>query len=123
MYRALFRTGYPFSYDLDDLAKYYIAYDAIMKHWRALFPETVLDVSYEEVVENQEYVSRKIVAHCGLDWDPACLEFDRNQAPVATASAAQVRKPIYRDALARWRRFESQLTPLIERLQEAGIAF
>jgi len=123
MYRALFRTGYPFSYDLDDLAKYYIAYDAIIGHWHRLFPDTVLDVSYEEVVENQEHVSRKIIAHCGLDWDPACLEFDRNQAPVATASAAQVRKPIYRDALARWRRFESRLTPLIERLQEAGVAF
>jgi tetratricopeptide (TPR) repeat protein len=121
MYRALFRMGYPFSYDLDELAEYYIAYDALMKHWRTLFPEIVLDVSYEELVENQERVSKEIIAHCRLAWEPGCLEFDRNEAPVATASSAQVRKPIYRDALNRWRRFETQLAPLIERLQGAGI--
>jgi len=121
MYRALFRMGYPFSYDLDELAEYYIAYDALMKHWRTLFPEIILDVSYEELVENQERVSKEIIAHCGLAWEPGCLEFDRNEAPVATASSAQVRKPIYRDALNRWRRFETQLAPLIERLQGAGI--
>jgi len=123
MYRTLFRTGYPFSYNLDDLAEYYIAYDALMRHWQSLFPEIIFDVSYEELVNNQERVSKDIIAHCGLDWEPACLEFDRNPAPAATASAAQVRKPIYRDALARWQRFETQLAPLIERLRKAGIAF
>ena len=122
VYRTLFHMGNPFSYDLDDLAEYYIAYDTLMRHWQTLFPEIVLEVSYEELVDNQERVSKDIIAHCGLDWEPACLEFDRNTAPVATASAAQVRKPMYRDALARWRRFETQLAPLIARLQEAGIA-
>lgn len=121
MYRALFRMGYPFSYDLEDLGEYYIAYDALMRHWRETFPDTVLDVSYEELVDNQERVSNEILDHCGLAWEAACLEFDRNMAPVATASAAQVRKPIYRDALSRWRRFETQLAPLIDRLQAAGI--
>lgn len=121
MYRTLFRAGYPFSYDLDDLAEYYIAYHALMRHWQTAFPGVVLDVSYEDLVDDQERVSRGIVAHCGLDWEPACLEFDRNTAPVATASAAQVRKPLYRDALARWRRFETRLAPLIGRLEEAGI--
>ena len=67
-------------------------------------------------------MSLEIIAHCGLDWEPACLAFEKNKAPVATASAAQVRKPIYREALARWRRFESQLAPLIKRLQQAGIS-
>jgi tetratricopeptide (TPR) repeat protein len=122
MYRALFRVGYPFSYDLGDLAEYYIAYDALMRHWRSVFPGRILDVSYEDLVDNQEPVSRDLIAHCGLEWEPACLEFDRNQAPVATASAAQVRKPVYRDALARWRRFEKPLSPLIERLLKAGIS-
>lgn len=122
MYRTLFRTGYPFSYDLDDLAEYYIAYDRLMKHPQTAFPGAVLDVSYEELVDHQERVSKDIVAHCGLEWEPACLEFDRNAAPVATASAAQVREPIYRSALARWRRFETQLAPLIGRLEKAGIA-
>ena len=122
MYRALFRTGYPFSYGLKDLSEYYIAYDTLMKHWQKEFPDILLDVSYEDLVENQERVSKEIIAHCGLDWEPACLEFDKNTAPVSTASAAQVRKPIHRDALARWRRFETQLAPLIKRLQKAGIA-
>lgn len=122
MYRTLFRGAYPFSYDLDDLARYYIAYDALMKHWHSVFPGLVYDVSYEELVNDQEVVSRGIVGHCGLDWEPACLEFDSNVAPVATASAAQVRNPMYRDALARWRRFEPQLAPLISRLEDAGIA-
>lgn len=121
MYRTLFREGYPFSYDLRELAEYYIAYDLLMKHWHSTFPGLVLDVRYEELVDDQERLSREIVAHCGLDWDPGCLEFSRNSAPVATASAAQVRAPMYRSALARWRRFESRLAPLIEQLQEAGI--
>jgi tetratricopeptide (TPR) repeat protein len=123
MYRTLFQSGYPFSYDLNDLADYYIAYDALMKHWRSVFPGIVLDVSYEELVDDQERVSKDIVAHCGLEWEPGCLEFDRNTAPVATASAAQVRNPIYRDALARWQRFETWLSPLIERLRKAGVEF
>jgi hypothetical protein len=121
MYRALFGTGYPFSYDLDDLAEYYIAYDVLMKHWQTVFPEVILDVSYEGLVENQEVVSKQIIAHCGLSWEPSCLEFETNSAPVATASAAQVRQPIYRDSLARWRRFETQLSPLLQRLRDAGI--
>ncbi len=120
MYRALFREGYPFSYDLDDLAEYYIAYHELMQHWHTLFPGVVLDVGYEDLVENQEHVSREIIAHCGIEWQPECLNFDKNTAPVATASAVQVRAPIYRDALARWRRFETQLAPLIERLTKAG---
>ena len=122
LYRALFRTGNPYSYGLADLAEYYIAYDALMKHWRTEFPGFLLDVWYEDLIENQERVSLEIIAHCGLDWEPACLAFEKNKAPVATASAAQVRKPIYREALARWRRFESQLAPLIKRLQQAGIS-
>ena len=122
MYRTLFRAGYPFSYNLGDLAEYYIAYDELMRHWQSLFPGLVFDVSYEDLVDNQERVSKDFIAHCGLDWEPACLEFDRSSAPVSTASAAQVRKPIYRDALARWRRFETQLEPLIARLREAGVA-
>lgn len=121
MYRTLFKMAYPFSYDLDDLAEYYIAYDALMQHWRTLFSDKLLEVSYEDLVKNQERVSKEMIAHCGLRWEDQCLEFDKNSAPVATASAVQVRKPMYRDALARWRRFEPQLEPLINKLKAAGI--
>lgn len=122
MYRTLFRMGYPFSYDLDDLATYYIAYHRLMEHWRSLFPDDIVDIRYEALVEDQESVSRHIIAACGLDWEDSCLRFEHNTSPVATASAAQVRKPIYRDAVARWRHYEKHLHPLIARLDEAGIA-
>lgn len=121
MYRTLFRMGYPFSYDLGDLARYYIAYHRLMKHWRQTFPDTFIEVQYEQLVDDQEDVSRMLIAHCGLDWDDACLSFERNTRPVATASAAQVRKPIYRDALGRWRNYERQLEPLVRKLGDAGI--
>ncbi len=122
MYRTLFRMGYPFSYDLDDLADYYIAYRELMAHWQRLFPDAILNVSYEQLVNDQERVSREIIAHCGLEFESTCLRFEQNRAPVATASAAQVRQPIYRDALERWRRYETQLAPLVQRLEAAGIA-
>lgn len=121
MYRTMFRTGYPFSYELDSIADYYIAYRELMTHWRTVYPGSLQDVSYEELVSDQERVSRDIINGCGLAWEPACLEFDRNAAPVMTASAAQVRKPLHSDALGRWRRFEHQLAPLIARLEKAGI--
>jgi tetratricopeptide (TPR) repeat protein len=121
MYRTMFRNGYPFSYDLDSLADYYIAYRALMNHWRTAFPGSLHDVSYEQLVAGQERVSREIVERCGLAWEPACLAFDRNAAPVMTASAAQVRKPLYSEASGRWRRFERQLEPLIARLDKAGV--
>lgn len=121
MYRTLFRMGYPFSYDLGDLARYYIAYDRLMQHWRKTFPGSFVDLSYEQLIDDQDGVTRALIAHCGLGWEDECLRFEENRAPVATASAAQVRQPIYRDALARWRRYERQLEPLSQRLADAGI--
>ncbi|MDJ0749368.1 MAG: sulfotransferase [Woeseiaceae bacterium] len=121
LYRALFRSAYLFSYDLDDLARYYVAYDGLMNHWRAVLPDRIFDVSYEAIVDDQDGVSRTIIDHCGLEWQDRCLAFHRNAAPVASASAAQVRSPIYRNALSRWRRFENQLQPLIAKLRQAGI--
>lgn len=78
-------------------------------------------MDYEELVANQETVSRSIVAHCGLDWQDACLNFHENKSPTATASAAQVRQPVYQTSVAKWRRFEKELAPLRAKLTEAGI--
>jgi len=121
MYRALFRAGYPFSYDFSDLAKYYLAYRQLMDHWRDVVPGSFIDVGYEDLVNRQEKVSREIVEYCGLDWEPGCLEFHKNPAAVATASSAQVRRPVYRDAIHRWRRYERQLQPLADMLRDGGI--
>ncbi|MDZ7643537.1 MAG: sulfotransferase [Woeseiaceae bacterium] len=122
MYRTLFRAGYPFSYDLDDLARYYIAYSRLMTHWRDVIPGALLDIRYEALFDDPETVSRQILEYCGLDWEDGCLAFHRNTAPIATASAAQVRRPLYRDAVGRWRRYASRLQPPADRLESAGVA-
>lgn len=121
MYRTLFRAGYPFSYDLGDLAAYYLAYRRLMSHWQSVLPDGFLNVRYESLVDDQEAVSRELVAYCGLDWDPACLDFHRSTTPVATESAAQVREPVHRRALGRWRHYADRLEPLARKLREAGI--
>lgn len=122
MYKTLFRMGYPFSYDLDDLARYWLGYDALMAHWRRVLPaERFLEVDYEDLVANQDAVSRRLVAHAGLDWEDACLHFERNPQASLTASAAQVRQPMYRSSVGLWRRYERELAPLAARLRAAGI--
>jgi hypothetical protein len=122
MYKTLFRMGYPFSYDLNDLAHYWLGYDALMAHWRKSLPaERFLEVDYEDMVENQETVSRRLVAHAGLDWEDACLHFEHNPQASLTASAAQVRQPMYRSSLGLWRRYERELAPLAAQLRMAGI--
>lgn len=121
MYRTLFRMGYPFSYDLTDLGRYYIAYHRLMQHWREALPGAFLEVDYESIVTHQEAETRRLLDYCGLEFQAGCLEFHRNEAPVATASAAQVRKPLYSSAVHRWRRHEKRLAPLAQMLREAGI--
>ena len=121
MYRTLFRAGYPFSYDFDDLGRYYVAYSKLMEHWHDVAGMAFLDVRYEDLVDEQEAVSRSIVEYCELDWESQCLDFHKNTSAVSTASSAQVRRPVYRDALQRWRRYETQLAPLMEFLESQGI--
>jgi len=121
-FKVLFNRGYEYSYDLDDLANYYIAYKRLMDHWASVIPgENLYRISYEAIVSDQEQESRRLVAFCGLDWQDACLEFYKNRESVTTASLAQVRQPIYRTAVARWRNYEKHLEPVARRLEEAGI--
>lgn len=122
MFKVLFRMGYPFSYDLEDIGDYYVAYHRLMAHWHRLFPGRILDVQYEALIDDQERCSRQIINHCGLSWDEACLNFHQNAAPTATASAAQVRRPLYRDARDLWRQHEDTLQPLAHILEKEGIS-
>ena len=121
MFKALFRMGYPFSYDLGQIGRYYAAYHRLMEHWRNLYPGRILDVDYEALVDDQEAVSREIVRHCHLKWSDACLTYHNNATPTATASAAQVREPIYRQARDMWRQVEHHLEPLANTLRAEGI--
>jgi len=107
----------PFSYDLGELARYYRAYDQLMMHWRAILPaDRFLEVSYEAVVAGIETEARRIVAFCGLPWDDACLAFQGARRAVHTASAFQVRQPLYNTAIGRAQRFAPHLEPLVTAL-------
>jgi hypothetical protein len=116
-FSLLFAGDHPYSYDLAELGRYYRAYEALMEHWRDILPEGVmLEVQYEDITADLDAQARQIVAHCGLEWDDACLAFYKTQRPVRTASAAQVRQPIYRTSVGRWRPYKDLLGPLIEAL-------
>ena len=110
--------GSEYSYDLGELGRCYRAYDTLMAHWRNVLPAGImLDVQYENVVDDLEGQARQIVAHCGLDWDQRCLSFSATPRPVRTASAAQVRQPIYRSSVGRWRPDPAVLRPLLDGLR------
>jgi tetratricopeptide (TPR) repeat protein len=121
MYKTLFKDGYPFSYDLDEIAQYYIAYRKLMDHWSAVLPGTVYSLNYEHLVADQIDETRKLLEFCGLDWEDACAEFHRNPSATTTASASQVRRPIYDSSVAQWRHYAAQLAPLSSALESAGI--
>jgi tetratricopeptide (TPR) repeat protein len=107
----------PFAHDLGELGRHWRAYDRLMAHWRAVLPPGVmLEVPYEEVVADFETWARRIVAHCGLAWDNACLAFHEVRRPVHTASMVQVRQPIYRSSVGRWRPDAETLRPLLDGL-------
>jgi tetratricopeptide (TPR) repeat protein len=113
--------GLSFTTRLEYLGDYYRQYEKIMAHWRTVLPRPMFEVEYEELVHNQEAVSRKLIAFCGLDWDDRCLAFHTTRRVVRTASKLQVRQPLYSHAVGRWRDYEPFLQPLIDALA-AGAA-
>lgn len=119
-FSILFGGDQPFTYDLGELGRYYRAYQKLMAHWRAVLPAGVmLEVRYEALVGDFEQESRRIVAHCGLEWDAGCLDFHNTRRPVHTASSVQVRQPLYRSSVGRWRPQDDELRPLLDALAEA----
>jgi len=116
-FSKLFAGHMPHTFDLGELGRYYNAYAGLMAHWRQVLPPGVmLEIDYEDVVGDPETAARRIVAHCGLDWHPACLDFHLTERPVRTASATAVREKVYRDAVGRWRPYATMLGPLLEAL-------
>ncbi|MBA2590651.1 MAG: sulfotransferase [Alphaproteobacteria bacterium] len=116
-YSKLFEDELPFTYDLAELGRYYRAHSALMDYWDNVLPaHWVLHVQYQALVEDFESQARRILAHCGLEWDNACLAFHRNKRTVRTASAVQVRQPLYRSAIDRWRPQDPLLAPLLVNL-------
>jgi hypothetical protein len=121
VYKFLFNETYAWSYDLNEIAQYYVGYRQLMDHWRAVLPGRILDIAYEDVVEDLESDARRLIAELGLEWEPACLEFHDSDAATMTGSAVQVRKKIYSSSVGRWRDYETQLKPLADALEAAGI--
>jgi Sulfotransferase family len=116
-----FLSGHEFSYDLGELGRFYCAIEEMAAYWRDVLPAGVmLNVQYEDVVADIETQARRVLDFCGLEWDEACLAFHDVERPVRTASAAQVRQPIYRSSVGRWRVYEDQLQPLLEALGQRG---
>ncbi|MGH8234472.1 MAG: sulfotransferase [Rhodanobacteraceae bacterium] len=123
MYKTLFRMAYPYSYDLADLGRYWLSFDRLMRHWQDNLPSgLMLTIDYEHLVAAPEETTQALLKHVGMPWEPACLHFDKNPLPSLTASAAQVRQPIYRSSVGLWRRHASGLEPLAAFLRAAGVA-
>jgi len=121
VFKALFDKAYFWSYDLDELADYYIVYRRLMDHWHRLMPGAILDVSYEELVTNPREVTQRIADYVGLDWSEEMVEIQNATEPSATASAAQVRQPIYTSSVGLWRNVAAELEPLRMKLAAAGL--
>jgi hypothetical protein len=121
MYKQVFTWAYKFSYDLEALGRYYVAHDRLARHWRTPLGTRLVEVEYEALVRDQEGETRRMLQRLGLDFEPACLEFDRNEAASATASSVQVREKIHSRSVQRWRHFERHLQPLRRVLEDAGI--
>jgi tetratricopeptide (TPR) repeat protein len=116
-FSRLFNRGQPHSYDLTELGRYYRAYARLMDHWHGVLPEgAMLDVRYEDLVADNETQARRLIDFCGLEWNEACLDFFKNDRSIRTASVIQVRQPIYRTSLERWKRYRTHLGPLLDAL-------
>ena len=116
-FTTLFGENLPHTYDLAELGRYYRKYEALMRHWQAVLPPgTIREFRYEDVVADLPDQARDLIDFVGLPWNDSCLAFNLSSQPVRTASASQVRRPLYRGSVGRWRRYERQLQPLIDAL-------
>lgn len=118
--KELFSTACAYSYVQDEMADYFHLYRSLMAHWKRVMPDFVLDVSYEELTADPEAQARRVLAFCGLPWEPGCLDISSKSGTVSTASSAQVRQPIHRRSVEAWTRYATQLEPLRIRLERNG---
>jgi Tfp pilus assembly protein PilF len=122
MYRTLFREAYPFTYDFDELARYYAAYARLMQHWKSLLGEQLHEVVYEDLVREPRRVGADMARYCDLQWSDAAIDIQKNASVSLTASASQIRRPIYGTSSGRWRNYRAHLQDLICSLRRQGVA-
>ena len=121
VFKVLFKQGYPFSYSLTEIAEYYVAYRRLMDHWQRIHPGMILDIAYERLVTDSAAEAQRVFGFCDLEWTESALAITERSAPSTTASAAQVRRPIYTSTLDLWQHYTDELAPVAERLRQAGI--
>ena len=121
VFKTLFNQSYFFSYDLDELSDYYIAYRKLMAHWHNILPGAILDVQYELLVQEPLAVSKQIYEFCGLEWSEETIQIENASTASSTASAAQIRQPIYTSSVHKWRHYQQQLSPVRNKLMDAGL--
>jgi tetratricopeptide (TPR) repeat protein len=117
--KQLFASGQEFTYSIEDIARYYRTYLELMRHWNAVLPGRVLRIQHEDLVDDLPGNVRRLLDYCGLEFEPACIEFYKTERSVRTASSEQVRQPLYREGLDQWRHYEPWLGALREALGDA----
>ena len=122
-FKQLFASGQEFTYDLEDIARYYRTYLELMRHWDEVLPGKALRCHYEDLVEDLEGQVRRILDFCGLAFEPACLEFHKTERSISTASSEQVRQPLFRAGLDQWQHYEPWLGPLKNALGDALLRY
>jgi hypothetical protein len=120
VYRQNFDRGYEFAYRLEEIADYYRFYRLMMAHWRSVLPAPIFHVRYEELVEAQERVTRDLINHCALSWNDRCLRPHETDREIRSASCWQVRQPVFKTSVSKWRCYERHLAPLVEALHRHG---
>lgn len=119
IWQLMFTDDIPWAYDQREIGRYYLAYHRLMEYWRQAFPGEFFENHYEDMVNDQEGQSRRVIEFCGLPWHDDCLKFYENKRRVKTASVTQVRKPMYKDSVKKWKKYEKQMKLLIDTV-EAG---
>ncbi|MDP6189389.1 MAG: sulfotransferase, partial [Gammaproteobacteria bacterium] len=117
IYKAYFSGVHSYAYNQAELARYYNIYDELMAHWREVFPGRLYEIQYENLVADQQAETEKLLQHCNLDWENACLEFYRSKRKVTTSSAYQVRQPMHNKSVGLWQRYGGGLQPLLSCLK------
>ena len=117
-YLAPLNSFHSYTQDLTSLGQYYCEYRSLMAHWKNVVPNPIMEVHYEDIVADTEGKAREVIDFLGLDWDPACLDYQQNENRAQTISTWQVRQPIYKSSVKRWARYEKHLDPLKAELKQ-----
>ena len=116
MFKNLFEGGLNFTYNQDDLVKYFKSYENLIQFWHKKYPKQIFDINYEKLILNNKEEIKKLIKFCDLNWEENCLSFHKNKAPIKTMSTAQARNPIYKSSLNQFEKYKKYLPILEEQL-------